>query len=51
MFKLVILQKSFNLSDDQLEYQVNNRLSFMKFLNLGIEDPVPDAKTVWLFKE
>ncbi|WP_413038979.1 transposase, partial [Roseofilum sp. Guam] len=35
----------FNLSDDQLAYQVNDRLSFMKFLNLGIEDPVPDAKT------
>lgn len=51
IFKLVILQKLFNLSDDQLENQVKDRLSFMKFQNLGIEDPVPDAKTVGLFKE
>lgn len=51
MFKLVILQKMFNLSDDQLEDKVNDRLSFMKVLNPGIEDPVPDAKMVWLFKE
>ena len=38
MFKLLVLQHLFNLSDDELEYQANDRLSFMKFLGLGIED-------------
>ena len=33
------------------EYQINDRLSFMRFLGLGIKYKVPDAKTIWLFKE
>ncbi|MEA5464903.1 IS5 family transposase [Leptothoe sp. PORK10 BA2] len=51
MFKLLIVQQLYNISDDELEYQVNDRLSFMRFLHLGLEDSVPDAKTVWLFRE
>lgn len=51
MFKLLVLQSLYNISDDELEYQVNDRISFMKFLSLGIEDSVPDATTVWLFRE
>jgi transposase, IS5 family len=51
MFKLLVLQKLYNISDDELEYQVNDRLSFMRFLGLGIEDMVPDRTTVWLFRE
>lgn len=51
MFKLLVLQQMYNISDDELEYQVNDRLSFMRFLHLGIEDRVPDSKTVWTFKE
>ena len=50
MFKLLILQQLYNISDDELEYQVNDRLSFMRFLHLGIEEAVPDAKTVWSFR-
>ena len=51
MFKMLILQSLYNLSDDALEYQVRNRLSFMRFLGLALDDRVPDAKTVWLFCE
>lgn len=51
MFKLLILQKLYNISDEELEYQVKDRLSFMEFLGLGLEDRVPDATTVWLFRE
>ena len=51
MFKLLVLQQLHNLSDDRIEYQVRDRLSFMRFLGLGFEDRVPDAKTVWLFRE
>lgn len=51
MFKVLVLQALYNLSDDQAEYQIRDRLSFMRFLSLGLEDPVPDAKTIWLFRE
>ena len=51
MFKLLLLQKLYNLSDEQLEYQVNDRLTFMQFLGLSLVDAVPDATTVWLFRQ
>ena len=51
MFKILVLQQLHNLSDDRIEYQVRDRLSFMRFLGLQLEDRVPDAKTVWLFRE
>lgn len=51
MFKLLVLQQLHNLSDDRIEYQIRDRLSFMRFLGLQLEDRVPDAKTVWLFRE
>ena len=51
MFKILVLQQLHNLSDDRIEYQIRDRLSFMRFLGLQLEDKVPDAKTVWLFRE
>jgi IS5 family transposase len=51
MFKVLILQRYYNLSDDTMEYAILDRLSFMRFLGLGINDPVPDAKTIWLFRD
>jgi IS5 family transposase len=51
MFRILILQHLYNLSDDGIEYQIRDRLSFMRFLGLQVEDRVPDAKTVWLFRE
>jgi transposase, IS5 family len=51
LFKLLILQQMYNISDEQLEYQVHDRLSFRRFLGLTLEDEVPDAKTVWLFRK
>lgn len=50
MFRILVLQRLYNLSDDQMEYQINDRLSFMKFLGLNLEDNVPDAKTIWKFR-
>ena len=46
-----MLQALYTLSDDQTEYQLRDRLSFMRFVGLGLHDPVPDAKTIWLFRE
>jgi IS5 family transposase len=40
-----------NLSDEQTEYLIRDRMSFMRFLDLELEDPVPDATTIWLFRE
>lgn len=51
MFKVLVLQQLHNLSDERIEYQIRDRLSFMRFLGLQLEDRVPDAKTVWLFRE
>ncbi len=39
------------MSDDQIEYQINDRMSFMRFLNLTIADDITDSKTVWNFRE
>ena len=51
LFKMSILQRYYNLSDDQIEYQVLDRLSFMRFLGISLADDVPDSKTVWNFRE
>jgi len=51
LFKILILQRFYNISDAQVEYQVNDRMSFMRFLDLTISDEVPDSKTVWNFRK
>jgi IS5 family transposase len=51
MFKILILQRLYNISDDETEYQTKDRLSFQRFLGLALCDTVPDAKTVWHFRE
>jgi len=51
MFKTPVLSALYNLSDDQIEYQVRDRLSFMRFLGLDLGDLVPAAKKVWLYSE
>lgn len=51
MFKVLVLQRYYNLSDEQMQYQILDRLSFMRFLGLTLSDRVPDEKTIWLFRE
>jgi len=51
MFKILILQSLYNLSDDALEMQILDRLSFMRFLGINLGDTVPDATTIWKFRE
>jgi IS5 family transposase len=51
MFKVLVLQHLYNVSDDQIEYQIRDRYSFGRFLDLTSSDKVPDAKTIWLFRE
>src|ERR687894_2758226 len=51
MFKVLVLQASHSLSDARTEFLIKDRLSFMRFLGLGLTDPVPDANTIWTFRE
>ena len=51
MFRMLVLQSLYNLSDEQIEYQVRDRLSFTRFLGRGVEDDIPDGTTLWLFRE
>jgi len=51
MFKILLLQSWYSISDDKTEYMINDRLSFQRFLGLSLEDKVPDAKTIWLFRD
>ena len=51
MFKVLVLQKMYNLSDDKTEYQILDRFSFSRFLGIDLCDAVPDAKTIWHFRE
>ena len=51
MLKILVLQKHHALSDEATEAQIKDRLSFMSFLGLRLGDEVPDANTIWDFKE
>lgn len=51
MFKILILQTLYNLSDEEMEFQLSDRLSFQRFAEIGYADNVPDARTIWKFRE
>lgn len=49
MFKILIIQQWYGLSDLEVERQMADRISFMSFL--GFPNPFPDSRTIWLFRE
>jgi len=51
MFKILVLQALYSLSDEGCEFQIKDRLSFQRFRGLGLDGTVPDATTVGLFRE
>jgi len=51
MFRVLVIQAQKDLSDEGAEFLINDRLSFMRFLGLGLGDRVPDARTIWAFCE
>lgn len=51
MFKIIILQRLYNLSDEQMEFQLTDRLTFRRFVGLELSHKVPDTNTIWTFKE
>ena len=50
MLKVLFLQRLYNISDNQVEYQIKDRMSFREFLDIQSVDDVPDKKTVWKYK-
>jgi IS5 family transposase len=51
MFKVIVLQKYYGLSEEDTEFQILDRFSFQRFLGLDVSSSVPDKNTVWTFKE
>ena len=51
MFKGLVLQHLYNLSDEELEFQIRDRYTFCRFLGLSPEEAIPDANTFWDFRE
>lgn len=51
MFKILVLQSVYSLSHEAKQFQIKDRLSFEQFLGLDLESTMPDATTVWLFRE
>lgn len=51
MLKILAIQAANGLSDERTEFLISDRLSFMRFFGLGLSDRVPDARTIWLFRE
>ena len=50
MVKMLILRELYQLSDDAMEYQIMDRLSFQRFLGLGLSDDAPDVKAIWHYR-
>ena len=50
LFKIELLRTWYGLSDGEVEEQVNDRLSFSRFVGLGLEDTAPDSTTVCRFR-
>lgn len=51
MFKILVLQKYYDLSEEQTEFQILDRHSFQRFLGLDVGDDVPDKNSIWHFKD
>jgi IS5 family transposase len=51
MFRILVLQALYSLSDEQVEFRLRDRQSFMRFAGLALHQAVPDAKTIWLYRE
>lgn len=51
MLKIVMLMSWYGLSYNQAQYQINDRLSFIRFLGVEVGYKLPDENTIWDFKE
>ena len=51
MLRVIILKRLNNLSNDQMEFMLNDRMSFQRFTKLTHSPTIPDANTIWVFEE
>jgi IS5 family transposase len=51
MFKALLLQRWYALSDPALEEALKDRLSFRRFLGVGLSEKLPDHSSLWRFRE
>jgi IS5 family transposase len=51
LFKVLVLQSLYDLSDEQTEYQITDRHSFRRFLGIDYNDAIPDQNTIWMYRE
>ncbi len=51
MFKILILQAWYNLSDEALEKQIARDLMFRRFIDLSLSESVPDHSSIWRFRQ
>lgn len=51
MFKVLLLQRWYGLSDPAMEAALFDRMSFLRFAGLSLEDVTPDHSTIWRFRE
>ncbi|MGM0597348.1 MAG: transposase [Myxococcota bacterium] len=51
MFKIIVLQYWYDLSDQEIEDALYDRISFMRFVHLNVNDPVPDHTTIYRFRK
>jgi transposase, IS5 family len=51
MFKALLLQRWYALSDPALEEALKDRLSFRHFLGVGLSEKLPDHSSLWRFRE
>jgi len=51
MFKILVIQAMNDLSDERVEFLINDRLSFMRFLGFEPGQRMPDARTIWLYRD
>ena len=51
MFKVMFVQGLYRLSDEQAEYQIKDRTSFRDCIGICTVEDVPDARTIWRYRE
>ncbi|TCJ11616.1 IS5 family transposase [Parasulfuritortus cantonensis] len=50
MVRILVLKRLYNLSDEQMEYQLLDRMSYKRFCGLAQATNIPDRTTVWVFE-
>lgn len=51
MLRVLVLKRLYNLSDEQAEFQIRDRISFQSFVGVGLGASVPDSRTIWLYAD